>query len=383
MLVTGAGGPLGVNVTRSLRAAPERLHLIGTDANRWHLPLSLCDQTYRIPLARDRDGYLRALHEIMDAERIDVILPTHPVEVRAVAELHEAGLLGSVGTALPRAEVLQTADDKVATQRRLAESGVTVPRTIALDSAADLARAFAELRSADGEPVWVRGSGAPGLGIGGAALPCRDPAVAEAWVAHHAGWGKMSASEYLPGANLTWMAAYRDGALLASGARERLEYVLPHVSPSGITGAPAVSRTIARDELREVGAAAVAAIDDRPHGVYFVDVKEAGDGRPCVTEINAGRCGTTIHFYTEAGFNFPWLLVRVARGDEVAPLDDPASAIPAGLYWVRTLDCGPELVRGEACFDAYPSAGPIGSDGSDDSDGDDDGDDSSDGGSSP
>jgi len=43
VLVTGAGGPLGANVTRSLRAAPERLTIVGTDANRWHLPLSLAD----------------------------------------------------------------------------------------------------------------------------------------------------------------------------------------------------------------------------------------------------------------------------------------------------------------------------------------------------
>jgi len=356
VLVTGAGGPLGVNVTRSLRASGAPLRLIGTDANRWHLPLSLCDRTYRIPFARERTGYARALREIAAAESVDVIVPTHPVEVRAVAALRDAGELPDVGTALPRTRVLEVADDKVATQRALQQAGIPVPRTISLGGPRDLQRAFDELRDGDG-PVWVRGSGAPGLGIGGAALPCRDLGVATAWVEHHGGWGKMAASEYLPGANLTWMAAFADGVLLASGARERLEYVLPHVSPSGITGAPAVSRTVARPELARVGRASVDAIDDRPHGVYFVDVKESSDGRPCVTEINAGRCGTTIHFYTEAGFNFPHLLVRVARGELVEPLPEPAAAIPPDLYWVRTLDCGPELVRGDAGFDGYPEAG--------------------------
>src|SRR6188474_906031 len=91
ILITGAGGPLGCNVTRSLRAAPERLRLVGTDANRWHLPLSLCDQTYLIPKAKDRAGYKQALLELCEREKIDVILPTHPVEVRAIAELRDEG----------------------------------------------------------------------------------------------------------------------------------------------------------------------------------------------------------------------------------------------------------------------------------------------------
>ncbi len=103
-----------------------------------------------------------------------------------------------------------------------------------------------------------------------------------------------------------------------------------------------------------IGEAAVRALDDRPNGVYFVDLKEDGAGRPCVTEINAGRCGTTVHFYTEAGFNFPWLLVALAAGRDLAWLPrDPYDVVPADLYWVRTLDCGPVLVRGTAAFDRY------------------------------
>ena len=36
---------------------------------------------------------------------------------------------------------------------------------------------------------------------------------------------------------------FAGGELVACQGRERLEYVIPHVSPSGITGAPAVTRT--------------------------------------------------------------------------------------------------------------------------------------------
>ena len=345
ILVTGAGGPLGANVARSLRLAPEPLRLVGTDANRWHLPLSLCDATYRIPLARLRDPYASALERIVERESIAAILPTHPVEVRAVASLREAGRLGGVGVALPRLSVLECADDKAATQLALHAAGVPVPDTILLSRPEDVTTAFERFDS----PVWVRGSGAPGLGIGGAALPCRDAAVARAWVEHHVGWGKMAASELLPGANLTWMAVFARGARIASAARERLEYVLPHVAPSGVTGAPAVSRTIDRADVAAIGERAVRAIDGEPHGAYFVDLKEDATGAPRVTEINAGRCGTTVHFYTEAGCNFPWLLAQLALGRDVAPV----AGVEPDLYWVRTLDCGPVLVRGDAGFDDY------------------------------
>jgi carbamoyl-phosphate synthase large subunit len=359
ILVTGAGGPLGVNVTRSLRreGLPRRLRLVGTDANRWHLPLSLCDVTYRIPLAREREGYADALREIAARESVRAVVPTHPVEVRAVAELAREGRLGGLGTALPRPEVLAVADDKAATQQRLQSAGVPVPRTRLLHTSADIEAAYAEYAAPGGvDTVWVRGSGAPGLGIGAAALPCRDPEVARSWVEHHRGWGKMAASEYLPGANLSWIGAFSRGKLLAAGARERLEYVLPHVAPSGVTGAPAVGRTIRHQTVAEIGEKAVRALDSAAHGVYFVDLKGDATGMPRVTEINAGRCGTTVEHYSEAGFNFPHLLARLALGEEVEALPEPNEAVEPDVYWVRTLDCGPVALRGAAAFDACPRA---------------------------
>lgn len=355
ILVTGAGGPLGVNLTRALRAANASLRLVGTDANRWHLPLSECDETYLIPYARDREGYAAAMADIVATEAVAAVLPTHPVEVRAVAQLRDAGALAA-GTALPRTEVIALADSKAATYEALSAAGVPVPKTIRLDTEADVVRALAELGAPDA-PVWVRGAGTPGSGIGGAALPCRSRTVALGWIEHHNGWGAMAASEYLPGANLSWMALFNAGALVAAGCRERLEYVLPHVSPSGITGAPAVSYTVHRPDVARTGEAAVRAIDQTPHGVYFVDLKEDASGTPRVTEINAGRCGTTVRAYVAAGCNFPWLLAQLALGEAVAADGDAHAAVEAGVYWVRTLDCGPVALRGEDAFDGYPRRG--------------------------
>ncbi len=344
ILVTGAGGPMGCNVTRSLRAAPEGFRLIGTDANRWHLPLGLTDEIYLIPPAKQIDDYLAALDRIVADEGIDVIFPTHPVEVRAISAHRERF---GTATLLPAHQAILCGQNKYDSYVRWEEAGLPLPKTYLLETPADVDRAFDELGT---RPVWVRGAGVPGAGIGVASLPCRDRKGALAWIEYWEGWGGMAASEYLPGDNLTWLGVYRDGELIATQTRERYEYVIPHVSPSGITGAPAVSRTVSRVDVNEIGEAAVPVIDPHPNGAYFVDLKGNDDGVPCITEVNVGRFGTTIHFYTEAGFNFPRLYVQLALGQD-PKLGRVRNQLDEGMTWVRTLDCGPVLVRDPSRFD--------------------------------
>lgn len=340
ILVTGAGGPLGVNVTRSLKAAPGDPFVLGTEANRYHLPLALSDETELIPPARETADYLDAVAALVEEHAIGMILPTHPVEVRTVAA--NRNRFEGVRLVLPDAEVVMTAQNKWRTWRILEEASVPVPATELIGTREDLARCFEAIGT---RPVWVRGAGVPGAGIGVASLPCRELEHAAAWIDHWRGWGGFIASEFLPGRNLTWLGLFFDGRLVACQGRERLEYVIPHVSPSGITGAPAVSRTVSRGDLSRTGEAAIRALDPRPHGPYFVDMTEDGEGTPRVTEINAGRFGTTIHFYTEAGFNFPWLLADLAfdGAPDGSSVVDP---IEPDTYWLRTIDCGPALVRG-------------------------------------
>ena len=342
ILITGAGGPIGVNVTRSLRAAPEGLRLLGTDCDPYHLPLALTDTVHLIPPARQTEAYLDALCKLIKRQSIDLLLPTHPVEVRTLSVHRQTLQTAGATLFLPEHETILAAQDKWATNRCLAAAGIAVPRTFKIDREADLVACFDALQT---RPIWVRGSGVPGAGVGVASLPCRELVHASAWVDYWQGWGKFIASEYLPGRNLTWCGLFADNRLVACQSRERLAYVLPHVSPSGITGAPAVSKTIRDAELRQIGEQAVRQLcGERAHGVFFVDFKGNATNQPQVTEINAGRFGTTIHFYTEAGFNFPYLLVRLALGED-APLQPWVDPIAPETYWLRTLDCGPALVR--------------------------------------
>ena len=123
ILVTGAGGPMGCNVTRSLRLAPEGYRLIGTDANPLHLPLRLTDEIHRVPLAKDLDAYLDALDALIERYEVDLVFPTHPVEVRTISA-HRDRL--KAATFLPTHDAILRGQDKYASYEAWSAAGVPV-----------------------------------------------------------------------------------------------------------------------------------------------------------------------------------------------------------------------------------------------------------------
>lgn len=58
VLVTGAGGPGGVNVTRAFQLADEKIFLLGIDSNRYHIFLAETDAREVVPRATDEGAYL-------------------------------------------------------------------------------------------------------------------------------------------------------------------------------------------------------------------------------------------------------------------------------------------------------------------------------------
>jgi carbamoyl-phosphate synthase large subunit len=320
--------------------------LVGADASRYYIHLAETDVREPIPLRSDVGAWVRAVNGMVERHRLDFIFPNNSLDGVVLSE--RRGELAAP-VFLPSPEAFRVGENKWETWKRLQAAGIPVPRTWLISTREDIEAAFAELGSG---PFWVRGAGIPGRGIGVASLPARTVEQAVQWVEFHSGWGLMSVSEYLPGANLTWLAVFRDGELVASQGRQRDAYVIPHVSPSGITGAPAISHTICRADINELGLRVCRAVDGRLTGPAFVDFKEDASGQPLVTEINVGRLGTTHHFYSAAGANFPELLLRLAFGERLPDWVRPVDVLPPDLYWIRTLDAGPVLVRG-ADLDEY------------------------------
>jgi len=354
IMVTGAGGPGAVNLSRSLLAMDQQPWILAVDASEHFLFLALGHQRALVPRASDEDAYVTRINALIKAHNIDFVMPNNSLEIAVLSERREdikANLF------LPKPAVLALANSKWASYQAWEGQGVPLPLTHLITSKADIYEAFAQMQKDDDTPVWVRGAGIPGKGIGVASLPCRTPEQAIQWVDYWHGWGAMIASEYLPGRNLTWMGLFKQGRLITSQCRERLAYVIPHVSPSGITGAPAISQTIHDERINQIGEHAVRVLDPLYEGVGFVDMKGDTAEQARVTELNAGRFGTTHYFYTAAGANFPEFMLKVAANEDLElPKYD---ILPEGLVWIRTLDAGPVLTTREAIkARAYPALVP-------------------------
>jgi carbamoyl-phosphate synthase large subunit len=252
--------------------------------------------------------------------------------------------------------VLEVAADKVAFSARMAAAGVAVPESHDFGSMEDVLTVTAWLLEHH-PSVWIRAR----VGAGArASLPVSTPEQAAAWVSWWVAERGMAASDFmaaqrLPGREFAYQSVWQDGELVVGQSRERVEYLYGFLTPSGQTSTPAVARTVRAPQVDETAQKAILALDPAPAGVYCADIKEDADGVPRVTEINAGRFFTTSNFLAAAGLNMPDMAMRAAMGERLDRLG--SSPLEPDLYWIRMVDMGYKLVRGDE-LDPWPRADP-------------------------
>jgi hypothetical protein len=351
VLLTGAGGSAASNVHDALRRSGRPYEVVGADVSSIKLHLSSAATRFIIPRA-DHPDYKTAMISLIEASAIDVVHPQPDPEVLAI---------GSIRTELPAATYLpaqgslEIAADKSAFNAAMAAAGIDVPESVgftSLESAAEGTRHLLTLH----EKVWIRAR----VGAGArASLPVSTVDQAVAWIRWWIDEKSMAAadfmaSEFLPGREFAYQSVWQDGRLVAGQARQRVEYLYGHLTPHGQTSTPAVARTVSIPSVDELALRAIRALDLNPCGAFCVDIKEAADGTPRVTEINAGRFFTTSNFFAAAGLNMPDMLMRCALGEQVESCG--TSPLDADLYWIRMVDMGYTLVPGRD-LDAWPRPG--------------------------
>ena len=344
ILVTGAGGPAGLNFVMSLRIAPEKMFIVGTEANEYFARLASTDKCYLVPEATE-DNYVDELNRVVRKEKIEFVHAQPDVEVAVISENREKL---EANVFLPSKEGIRTCQDKLESARLWQRNGVPVARFMELQDESDVDKAFEEF----GSPIWIRARyGAGGRG----STPACNKETALSWIGYwrsrNMDW-EFIAQEHLPGRNIGFHSLWKDGELVTSMARERLEYIYPHLAPSGITGTPSVQRTIHDKAVNEIGTKAVLSIDPNFNGIACVDLKENKDGVPCVTEINAGRMFTTSFFFSYASkilhkhyyANIPYLYVKLALKESI-PNIPKYNTLPENIYWIRHIDASARLVK--------------------------------------
>lgn len=346
ILCTGAGGPAGINFTKSLHIAPEKVFLVGTEANGYFLNLASTNVKYKVSRAKD-SSYVEELNEIIRKERVDFIHAQPDVEVEAVSENRDKI---EAEVFLPSKKTVRACQDKLESAKLWKNKNVPVAKTVEVRNEQDLEKAFEEL----GNPIWIRARhGAGGKG----STPATNLETAVSWIEYWKSRGvtwEFIAQEHLPGRNVAFHSLWREGELVTSMARERLEYIYPYLAPSGIMGTPAVQRTLHDETFNKVGTEAVLAIDRSFTGIASVDLKENASGYPCVTEINPGRMFTTSFFFSYASkilrgdyfANIPYLYVRLAFKENI-PAMPKYNILPPEVYWIRHMDAPARLVKDE------------------------------------
>jgi len=344
ILITGAGGSAAFNFRDALALDHRRHYVVGSDVKPYHLELIDLDRRYLVPPVSD-PRYAEAVNAIIEKESLDFVHPQPDVEVAWYAE-HRDEINAKVF--LPSAATVELCHDKMRFNQRLVECGVPAPRAFHITDRETLERALADLLTVQPK-VWlraIRGAGSR------ASLPINSSYQGDAWIDYWRtfrgiDYGDFMASELLPGPEFAWQSLWYDGELVTSQARVRIEYIFGNLTPSGQTSSPSIAKTVNRDDVNRVGQAAVRAVMDSPHGVFCVDMKEAADGLPKVTEINCGRFFTTSNFFAHAGLNMPAMYVELGTMHALAgPRPQQLNPLPDDLYWVRMIDMGFKLVRG-------------------------------------
>lgn len=334
ILVTGAGGTPGYNFVKAIRSSQNKLYIVGTDSSQYHIHLAReVNKAYVVP-RYDHEEYIEKLNEIIKNEDLQFVHAQPDVEVGRISRDREK-LKAKIF--LPDKKTVELCHNKFKLIQHLNTKNLPSAENTLIENEEDLKTAFQEL----GPRIWLRAiRGAGGRG----SLPVENLEHARAWVDYWDGWGDFVAEEYLPGRNMAWQALFKEGELVTSLVWERIEYIIAHVSPSGITGTPSVARIIENKEVNHIATNVVESITRRPNGIFSMDFKEDQTGTPCVTEINPGRFFTPSYMYVKAGFNLPHIYLKLAFNEEIPELPK-TNAFKHRILWIRGIDIEPASIK--------------------------------------
>jgi predicted ATP-grasp superfamily ATP-dependent carboligase len=263
------------------------------------------------------------LGELADACGVDVVLPVTDAAMSAVLRCR-GSRIGRAVVAGPTLQAFEAVSDKEAVTARAAAIGCAVPRTAAAASAADLPAAAAHVRY----PCVLKPTRSVGSSAGAAAgvgVRYVDSA-AEIRAASVGAPFPLLVQERIIGTGEGMFLLMDRGRRLAAFAHRRLR----EKPPSGGVSTYRESLPLASDTL----AIAERLLGDVAwDGVAMVEFKRcAHTGRPYLMEVN-GRLWGSLQLAIDAGVNFPDLLVRLALGEEIRPVDGYRVGVRSRWLW--------------------------------------------------
>lgn len=285
VLVTGAGGPAGVAVIRSLLARTD-VEVFAADMDGWASGLYLVDASRRRLVEPGRSAeFVDGIIGLIASDSLDVVISTVDVELPALARRRDE--LAPAALAAPSLETLELALDKFVLAERCAPL-LRVPETTLLN-AEGVARDWTF-------PVIIKprqGAGSRGVHL----IQSREDLVA-------AGTDEsIIIQEHLPGDEYSVdVIAGADGNVIAAVPRTRTRV------DSGVSIA---GQTVHSAELESTAAAVAQAIG--LVGVANVQLRYDSAGVPALLEVNP-RFPGAMPLTIAAGVDMPSLALDLAVG---------------------------------------------------------------------
>lgn len=329
ILVTSCCGPAGHNMISCFRMIKGSKLIVGTDINEYHLQLTNADVAYKIHHASEaKDLFLEDIAKIIKKHNIEMLYPQSDREV-FVCSLHEEF---NNYTLLPRPDAIAICRDKLQCAQWLSQKGIPVPVSYKLTR--DTLRLFRTVEY----PLWVRSR----VGAGGyMSAKCANYQQLSRWVRFW--WQKKSSlqwmvSEFLEGTNYSWNGLMVNGELITGFLKKRIEWLYRRI---GTTSVQEVSHD---NHAQDICEKALKAIDPSYTGLAMIDLIDDK-----ITEINAGRLGTTAnqfalmsdmyplrgnHWYG----NLPYLAYLSLKGEDFQV--PKRNSLPEGLMYLRHVDMG-------------------------------------------
>lgn len=340
ILIAGAGGAPSEGVINSLLLSNKKESILGMGSEPTDVILSKAQKKFYIPYANTPE-YKSSLLKLLNKEKPDLVHFQNDLEIYHASLFRDEILKTGTKLFMPSHDVIDTCVHKFKTYEKFKEAGVVVPTNMMIHNEEDLKEAFAKLGDNDGK-IWLRASSIGGGGKG--ALPTNNFSFAKNWIDNYKGWGEFCAASLLTPDTVTWLSIWYEGELVVAQTRIRKGWTHGNRTLSGVTGVTKVGQTFSDKKVDDISIASIKAVDDKPHGIYGVDMAYDKNGVPNPTEINISRFFTTVLFFTKAGLNMPEIFKDLALYQEFPKLSKTINPLPDGLMWVRGMDVVPRLV---------------------------------------
>jgi predicted ATP-grasp superfamily ATP-dependent carboligase len=276
-----------------------------------------CDRhvTYPSPY-RSPEAFDRFVQDLVERERVDLVVPVSDVTTHLVARRHHA-LRPHAAVAAPPFHAFEVVSNKWSLLQRAAELGIPIPRTHFVNGLAGLRAQLAQIDyPAVIKPARSRMSTGTGWLSGAVQYAHSESDLLRVYRASPYLTSYPSlVQERVVGSGIGVFVLCDRGRLLTAFAHRRLREKPPSGGVSVLCESVTVDPELCRQAMRLLGPLGW-------HGVAMVEFKEdRRTGTPVLIEVN-GRFWGSLQLAIDAGVDFPFLSGQLALGErpDVPPI---------------------------------------------------------------